>query len=44
MVVLLFLVVIVFDSEYPEKVVVLIAKEIAAEFFKVYTETQLAQV
>ena len=35
---------IVFDQEYPEKVVLLIAKEIISEFFKVYTETQVASV
>jgi synaptobrevin family protein YKT6 len=37
-------VVIVFDQEYPEKVVLLISREIVNEFNKVYTEKQLEAV
>lgn len=38
------LVVIVFDQEYPENVILLIAREIVAEFYKVYDEKQLESV
>lgn len=41
---ILFLVVIVFDQEYPEKVVLLIAREIANEFYKTYNDKQLESV
>jgi len=37
-------VVIVFDQEYPEKVVLLVAREIANEFYKTYNDKQLESV
>jgi hypothetical protein len=35
-------VVVVFDSEYPEKVVLIIAQEIAKEFSKLYDDNKVA--
>ena len=40
----LWIVVVVFDQEYPEKVVLLISREIVNEFNKVYNEKQLETV